>query len=303
MKMIMRWGLLLLLCTAFLTGCTNNGRVDEGNIACVIELEDVPEEFTTLREDMREKLEIEVHLWNQVKDRSYAINLSRENGFRQEAMLNPGIYQVRYVSVMPSFLHFKVQARENALEVGTDKSNDLSLYVTDPQALARDIQWMEPSEEILLQDRFSRMVQWKGELIAIRDIRNYVEFTYEQPVPPYQQAIIGNGEDKIGIVVMNETDQPLPASECVIQSVTFNSVNAVLPGGVMVGTSFLDVVHKEKGSYGTPQSMTGSILYGVGLDQTGAVYLDPESGDKITVKCSSNGKEIVQITYSFAAFE
>lgn len=83
MKMIMRWGLLLLLCTAFLTGCTNNGRLDEGNIACVIELEDVPEEFTTLREDMREKLEIEVHLWNQVKDRSYAINLSRENGFRR----------------------------------------------------------------------------------------------------------------------------------------------------------------------------------------------------------------------------
>jgi len=286
-----------------MTGCTTTGRLDEGNIACVVELEDIPDEFRELSDDLRERLNIQAYLWNQVKDRSYQVDLNEENGFRQELMLNPGFYQVRWFTESPSFLHLDAQAGQEALEVGADKANYLSVYIADPGKLAEDIQWMQPSPGILSQEMYSRKVQWKGELIDLKNIIGYVDFTHEQPVPAYEQIYLADLSEQVGVTMVNETDHELPWQECAIQAVTFSGVNAMLPKGVRVGQAFLDVVHKESGSYGTPQAMEGSILFGTGVDQTRAVYLDPVSGDRITVACSPDGQYIIEISYEFAVFE
>jgi len=79
-----------------MTGCTSRGKLDEGNIACVIALEQVPSEFEAFGDGIGEMLDIEIFLGNEVKERTYTVHLNEENGFRQEAMLNPGFYQVRW---------------------------------------------------------------------------------------------------------------------------------------------------------------------------------------------------------------
>jgi len=299
----LRWGAFLLVLLTFLTGCTKSGRLDEGKIACVVELETVPEEFDALREETREKLEIEVHLMNDATERTYKVRLNEENGFRQEAMLNPGFYQVEWCIASPFYLYLDTEARQSVLEVGGEKSNYLGIAVTNRAELAENLRWMEPSEEILAQDKFSRVVQWKGQLIDLKDIMEYVEFTYDQPVRPYQQALLANLEDRVGVTVINETDHELSWRECAVKSVTFNITNAVLPGGVMVGMPLAEVLHSEHGCYGTPDSLTGSILYGAGLEELGAVYLDSASGDKITVQSDVSGKYVIKITYEFEVYE
>ncbi len=303
MKKILRRGWFLLFGVLCMTGCTKSGKLDEGNIACVIELETIPAEFDALNEDMQRQLDIEVYLCNEVKERTYSVHLNRENGFRQEAMLNPGFYQVRWCTESPYFLHITAKTRENVLEVGGDKSNYLGVYVSNPEELAANLLWMEPSEEILGLDPYSRRVQWKGQVIEIEEIGNYVDFEYDQPVRAYEQASFANMEERVGITVINETDHELPWQECAVQSVTFNSTNAVLPGGTMVGMPLGEMVHKENGSFGTPDSLEGSVLIGAGVDAIRAVYLDNSSGDKITVSTDLAAEHIIKITYEFEVYE
>ena len=303
MKRYLRRGIFLLFCMICMTGCTKSGKLDEGNIACVIELEEIPAEFDALNEDMQKQLDIEVFLSNEIKERTYTIHLNKENGFRQEAMLNPGFYQVKWCTESPSFLHITAETRQAVLEVGGDKSNYLGVYVSNQEELAANLQWMEVSEEILGLDLYSRRVQWKGQVIDLKDIVNYVDFEYSQPVRAYDQAAFANLAERVGITVINETDHELPWQECAVQSVTFSSTNAVLPGGTMVGMSLGELVHKESGSFGTPDSLEGSVLIGAGVDQIRAVYLDNGSGDKITVSTDPAAEHIIKITYEFAVYE
>ena len=162
---------------------------------------------------------------------------------------------------------------------------------------------MEASPEILSEGIFSRRVQWKGEMIAIEDIADYVDFQYEQPVGAYAQAGIANLEEGIGLIVLNETDHELPWRECAVQSVTCSSTNAILAGGAMVGMPLEEIVHKERGCLGTPDALDGSILLGAGIEQIRAAYLDKASGDKITVAASASGAYVMKITYEFSVFE
>lgn len=303
MKKCLRWGCFLVLCSILMTGCTSSGKLDEGNIACVIALEQVPAEFDAFGDDIGEMLDIEVFLSNEVKERTYTVHLNEENGFRQEAMLNPGFYQVRWCTESPSFIHMKAETRQAVLEVGADKANRLDVYIANPEELAENVQWMKASPEILGEGMFSRRVQWKGEMIAIEDIADYVDFQYEQPVGAYAQAGIANLEEGIGLIVLNETDHELPWRECAVQSVTFSSTNVILAGGAMVGMPLEEIVHRERGCLGTPDALDGSILLGAGIEQIRAAYLDKTSGDKITVATSTSGAYVMKITYEFAVFE
>ncbi len=303
MKKCLRWGCFLLFCIVLMTGCTSSGKLDEGNIACVIALETVPAEFDAFRDEIHKKLDIEVFLNNEVNERTYAVHLNAENGFRQEAMLNPGFYQVKWCTESPFYIHMEAATRQAVLEVGADKENRLDVYVTNPEELAANVLWMEASAQILKEEIFARKVQWKGEVIDIKDIVNYVDFEYNQPVGAYGQAGISNLAERIGIVVMNETDHELSWRECAVQSVTFSSTNAILAGGAMVGVPLAEIVHKESGCYGTPDALDGSVLLGAGVEQIRAAYLDTVSGDKITIATDANGSYVMKMTYEFAVFE
>lgn len=112
-----------------LTGCAKTGKLDEGDCACVVRLENIPQEFKMLGDNEKSLLGIQVTLENITTERRYQFELNEENGFEQDASLNPGTYKVYYCSASPYFLHMDMKARQDQLNVSRDGSNELTVYI------------------------------------------------------------------------------------------------------------------------------------------------------------------------------
>ena len=69
---------LLTLTFAILTGCSNRGRLDEGNCECVITLVDLPKEFIMLEDNIRNNFEVKVILKNITTEKLYHITLTEK---------------------------------------------------------------------------------------------------------------------------------------------------------------------------------------------------------------------------------
>lgn len=294
----------LMLLSLFLTGCTDySGELDEGNIPCKIALENIPDELLTLEKQSAEEIDIEVTVTNRVTRKYYRFNLTSENGYVQDATLNPGIYEVStHIFVKPTFYDIQAASYQTDLEVGPDRTNYAGIYITNVSDLAQQIQNRIPSDEIIASDIFSRKVQWEGQIIDIEQVTQLAHFNNIDLVGAYEEASIG-GKDYVSIKVVNETNQPARWQDCKLKSIYFSGSNAVFSKGVMTGTAFKDVVHSKTGAYGTPDSMKGSILLGAGMESMYAYYNDVYSGDKLTVITDTNGEYVKLIQYDFATFE
>ena len=293
----------LLFFMLFLTGCIRSGKLDEGKIPCVIELKEVPKEFETLNGDLKKVLRIEVYMINEQTQRSYSVVLNEENGFSQDASLNPGFYQVRYCYASPSYFGINVDSIQESLVVGAEGNNYLGLTITNLTEMSKYFDWMQPSKEILAADQFSRLAQWKGELISLKDIANYVEFTCDRQVKPYEQITLHNPDEQVWIAVLNGTEQELPWQECALMTVTVKGSQMIFGKGAAVGQPLSGIVHKEDGVYGMPDAFEGTVFFGADLDRTEAVYRNESSGDKITIVSDPKGEYIISMTYEFAIFE
>ena len=96
---------------------------------------------------------------------------------------------------------------------------------------------------------------------------------------------------------------PQPLSKCEVLSLTVTKNTVVFPDGVTLGTAPEKVCHKQTGLYGEPTRFEGMFLFGWDLSFTKAVYLDPESGNRITICFKADGSAIQSITYDLKVFE
>ena len=290
-----------ILCMALMmTGCRNyKGNLKEGNIACKIALENIPQELVMLDEKFAGDIEIMVSLDNPVTRMYYEFFLNAENGYMQEALLNPGTYMVSYFYTTPLHYTIDVEANQPSLLVGPDKENYVGVHIDNVDELAMQLKVMDASTEILTQDKFSRKVQWNGNVIDIESLKDRIQFDYLEPVGAFQEVLVESEREKVALRVMNETMKPANWQDCVIKGVVFSGCNVVLPSGITIGMPYSDVAHVQKGIYGTPDMMKGSILLGFGIDAMYAHYNDTVSGDRIVVKSDDSGAFVETIQYDF----
>ena len=296
-------GAAIFILALFLIGCGKAGRLDEGNCPCVVRLQDIPREFKMLEENLQEQLEISVTLENITTERQYRFELNTENGFQQNASLNPGIYKVNYCSGSPYFLNMDIAAVQADLEVGLDRENEITVYIQNETAFS-DLVWdMQPIREVMQSDKFSRQIQWGGQMIDLENILDYIEFSSDQTVRGYDQITLFNQEACVRVTLQNQTAQEASWKECELIKVQFERPNVIFGQGAKVGMPVREIVHAREGIYGTPDSLTGSILFAAGVDAVGIVYYDEASGDRLTLESGHDGKEIYRITYELAIYE
>lgn len=296
--------ILVCILALFLAGCGKKGRLDEGEYACVVRLESIPQEFKMLEDNVQEMLEINVTLENITTERQYRFVLNMENDFQQNASLNPGVYKVYYCSASPHFLNMKIAARQENMQVGGDKGNEITVYIENQEEFA-DLVWnMQPIREVTQLDKFSRKIQWDGQIIDLEHITDYIEFSSDQTtVRGYEQITLYNADVLAWVTLQNQTAQEASLEECKVIKVTFGKPNVIFGQGVKVGMPVSDIAHAKEGIYGTPDSLTGSIFFAAGADSVGMVYYDKASGDRLTIESDSEGTFVSRIVYEFAAYE
>lgn len=292
---------LCMLCIAcMMTGCSRNkGNLHEGNIACKIALENIPNELIQMDDKFAGDIEIMVSLDNPVTRMYYEFFLNAENGYTQEALLNQGTYMVSYFYTTPFHYTIDVEANQPSLIVGPDKGNYVGVHIGNVDELSKQLNEMVASTDILTQDMFSRKVQWNGKVVDIESLKDRIDFDYSEPVGAFQEVTIESERDKVALRVVNETVKPIRWQDCTVKSVIFSGCNAVMPSGTAIGMPYTDVVHEQKGIYGTPNTMRGSILLGFGIDALSAHYNDMTSGDRIIVMSDDSGAFVKTIQYDF----
>ena len=284
-----------------LTGCAKTGKLDEGDCACVVRLENIPQEFKMLGDNEKSLLGIQVTLENITTERRYQFELNEENGFEQDASLNPGTYKVYYCSASPYFLHMDMKARQDQLNVSRDGSNELTVYIENMDEFSDRVWNSQPIREIMQLDKFSRKVQWQGQIIDLKNITDYMDFSFDRQVRGYEQVSLS--APGFMITVQNQTSEAADWTECELIKVQTGVPEVIFPQGARVGMSVKEIMHAQEGIYGTPDSMTGFLLIGTGMDNTGMVYYDESSGDRITLECTMDADYICNITYEFAVYE
>lgn len=293
---------IMLLLLSGLCACGSEGK--DGDCECVVELKNLPDEFEKLPENIRKNVEISVSIENVVTEKEVQAYLTEENDFKEVLYLNPGTYRVIYVYAFPSALaELELEASEEKFELTRDEEAEVEVAVVNADAFA-DWAWsMDATREIVQADVFSQTVQFEGQLIELKQIVQYVEFTYDKQIASYDRVTIKNADKGVSITVQNQGEEPAKWTDCEILEMTFRKNNVIFGQGICLGMNVSEIVHEEEGMLGTPDEMTGTVLMGTGYADTNASYINEKSGDKLTLEIESSGDYVSAINYAFEVFE
>lgn len=293
---------ILFLVLSGLCACKSTGM--EGSCECVVDLKDLPNEFNKLPDSIRENVEISVTIENVVTEKEMKAYLREENDFQETLYLNPGTYRVRYVYVASNALAgLEVEASEEKFEVTGEDGAQVDVFVVNAEEFADWVWSMDATREIVQTDIFSRTVQFEGQLIGLKQITQYVEFSYEKKVGSYDKVEIGNADKGVYITVQNQSKEPADWTECELLGVSFRKNNVIWGQGICLGMDVAEIVHEADGLLGTPDAMAGTVLMGTGYADTTASYISEKSGDKLTLTMESGGDFVKSISYAFEVFE
>lgn len=285
-----------------LTGCGKNEL--EGDCKCTIALLDVPKELEMLDENLLEEFNISVRLENIYTEKTIDVRLTAANDFCQELKLQPGTYLIKYTYAGPvSLIPVEVEVKQEKIELTRGTPLAVDVVITNRKEFA-DWAWdMEASREILEESAFSGEIQFEGQMIDVTRIADYVEFEQKSKIPAYEKETLTNSEKGVSIVVQNTGDEAVNWRECELIKVSFKKNNVIWGQGAFVGMDVTKAVHAQKGLYGAPYAMSGTVLAGLGYTFTYVSYLDPMSGDKLTLEIVPDGDYISGISYELKVFE
>lgn len=301
--------LLCLVTTLTLTGCSQKGKLNEGDCKGIISFTDIPKEFSMLEKNLQENFAIHVTLKNIVNEKEYTIRLTQENDFKQEVFLNPGTYQVYSVyASQASNTGISVSADAEKMTFTRDDLATLHVYVDNQEEFTQHWMAVQPMPEMLLADTFDGLIQINRQVIDLRaedpsQLIAQLDISYDQPVPAYKEVTLTDSALGVSIILLNDDGQPADWRDCKLVGIYVFRNNVVFPQGVTLGMAPEDICHGDKGLYGEPDSFTGSLLYGWNFDDTYAIYRDPESGDKMTICLGSDSSGIRNIRYELEQFE
>lgn len=287
-----------------LTGCGNEGKLDEGDCPVEVRLTGLPAGYAKLTEDQKEQVEVTLRLENVINEKQYTFRLNGDNHFAQDASLNPGTYRVLscYISGS-SAVRMEGEASVSSMDINRETINIISVSVTNEEEYNQWVEQMQVSAAVLRSGQFSRVIQFEGEIIDMDRIGDYVEFAHDQQVRAYDKIVLDNAEKGVHVTILNDSDAPASWKDCKVIGVRFTKDNVIFGGGARVRMPAEEVLHAEDGRYGTPDDLAGTVLIGVGYGDFDAIYHDTVSGDRMTVKVDSLGNYITEITYEFAVFE
>lgn len=296
--------LICLFPILLLTACGRQGKLDEGDCHCKVYFTDIPREFSMLDENLQEDFEIHVALENLTTEKIYRITLNQKNNFTLTINLNPGVYKVASVcSSLQAYTGISVSARTEQVELTREQEAEVPILVKNMEEFTSHWMSVQPMPEMILADKYSGLIQINRKVLPIADILPELTISHTTQIAPEEKAALTDSDRGITVTVQNRSQNAQSWQNCDVLSIRVDKNNVVFPAGVTLGMSPEKVCHRTKGLYGEPSKMSGSILFGWDFDNTRAIYLDPVSGNKITLDIASDGSRIQHITYELAVFE
>lgn len=300
--------LLFVLCMvlALLGGCGRSAKADGAK--CTVFLETMPQEFAMLPESVRQEFEISVTLRSVTSDKKHQVKLTEANAFQQELNLSPGPYEVYWCYAgSPDVVQLSVYPATQSITLDRKTPGVLPVLIKDATAFSQTMLANVPTEGILNAEPYSRQVQYRGQLLSLEALQaslTFVPTDSNQRLKPAEVAYVPATTDKgVAMVVQNQTKGNLSLQECTFVGMRFSVGNVVMPKGVAIGMDIGEVSHAKTGRMGKPEYFTGTPLMGIGYDKSTAVYLDTESGDRISFTVDASHSFVTAITYEFAKYE
>lgn len=300
----------LLLCCGLLfslAGCGGQSKEQTWGASCNITLEGLPPEYEWLPQQLRDEIAFSISLTGTSNDQTYSAELTEENGFSAQVQMLPGSYTVSKVYVRKEGgLPIEASPQAESVVLVKDTQTPLVISVTTGQELISFLQQCEPTEEILAEASYARKIQYAGTVMDLSALSQQMSFSDAQTtqlMPGDTRYLVSDRDPSVRMIVKNTTDAPISAPQASCVGFSFVGCNAVLPKGLAVGLPLKEVAHAETGILGTPSYCEGTPLIGMGIDTTKLVYIDSESGDRITCQVNSSHEFIDQITYEFEQYQ
>lgn len=302
---------VILLCciVAFvLSGCSKVGSEKSHDSSCQIYLDNLPKEYHMLSTEVRSIIEINVSLRNTSSDKKYHVILSDENNYHQTLELMPGTYEVYSISIPNKALAmFDVDTNLKSLLITKNTKIELPVSMTNPSTFVDLMNSNQPTKEILAENIYSRKVQYNGELLDLNTINESMQFSSQDSnkslAPGEVSYIPSTSHSGISMIVQNKTSRNIPIKEASFSGVRFFQNNVVFPKGITLGMNITNITHAEKGILGTPNYCLGTPMIGIGYDSTTLVYLDENTGDRLSFYISPDNSFVSTILYEFEKYE
>ena len=299
--------LALLVVLPFFSGCSR-GNLREGGSKCTVYLDAIPDEYYALNESIRNELQITVTLHSVVNDKNHRIVLTEDNGFQQDIRLNPGPYDVTWCYANnPNITLMEVQPQVERITLDRKTPASLPVSIKNKDVFIQTIHNLTPSDAITSAELYTRQVQYDGQMTDFSTLRSALTFSpsnNSKRLKPSETAFIpATGTAGVSLVVQNQTSTSIPVQEATFVGLRFTKNNIVLPKGITLGMDIAEICHAKTGLLGTPDYCKGTPMLGIGYDSSTAVYVDYETGDRISFEVGSNAPYITAITYEFEKYE
>lgn len=264
-----------------------------------------------IEENLLSQFAINCILTNITTEKYYYITLNKENNYTAEVSLNPRTYEIDSNVDMAQNTGITVKASAKNITLSKKEKKKISFTIKNPKKLSEIVNSVQPLPDILSADKFSQQIQLDGKVISIKDIVPYLNLIYEDggkvgndcTIEAYEKINLKDKKRGITITLQNKTDNELSYNKCDIIAIKLSKNRAVFPGGVTIGMSPSSVCHKSDGIYGKPDKFNGSLLYGWGYANTKAIYLNSNSGDRLTIEMGPDGSYVNSIKYEIGLFE
>lgn len=310
------WFVIMLLIISLLGGCSNKKGLAIKRAECRIYLKELPKGYEMLNKAIKDNIEIFLILRSVTNNKEHWISLTDKKNFEEVIRLNPGTYDLVLCKLyVKGFSNIDIKTNILFLEAYTDiekvtlsreETFEVPVFIKDSPIFTETIKNSTVRDEILSLDIFSRKVQYNGEIIDLKNIRQIMTFTPKEKkdVKSYKAASIPAVEDpRVRMIVQNQTNNTCDISECTFIGVTFIGNNVVFPGGIVLGMDISEISHAKKGILGTPDYFIGSPVIGGAISDTWAVYVDDISGDRITFIINADKTFVSVIKYEFERYE
>lgn len=295
--------LLSITAIVLLSGCGKYGKLNDGDCVSYISLESIPDEFMVEEDGKDYNTHISLTLKNMSNSKSYKIELNKDNNFESKINIDSGTYKIEGCYFYSKYINnVKVDSREETVNLTKEGEGHITLYVENLDEIPSLVNNVVPTEEIINADKFSKLVQINGQVFSLVDILNYIPFSNKSSsIISGEEFELYNKEYGIGVTLINTQNETVSWEQCKVKSVQVDGHNVVLPSGISLYMSMKKIASNKNGIYGKPDELSGSIFWTFGLDYTGAIYIDENTGDRIIIK-SYDRKSIDGVTYEFNQF-
>lgn len=295
---------VLLLCT----GCEKHSDEAKWEASCRVYVDNLPQEYMDLPEEIKQSTNFSLSLFNASADKSYSFDLEEENGYSEEIDLLPGTYTVSDVYVYNHLLSpIEASVSVQTLTIKQHTETSLVISIADPDNLSMSIEQNTAGQEILSEALYSRKIQYAGTVYDMQTLAQVISFTgqNDESVAHGETAYItSDTHSGIAMIVQNTNENGvLPASQCDCIGFRFSNTNTTLPMGVTVGLPVNRIANAKTGLLGTPDYCLGTPLIGLGIDRTTMVYLDKNSGDRISVYLNASKGYVDAVSYEFNRYQ